>query len=82
MKPARRLAHRVIAGQAFVLDPQARKLHSLNPTASRIWELLGKGTAENEISETIAAEFEVDVGAAEADTRRFMAQIKDLGLLA
>ena len=50
MKPAKRLAHRVIEGQAFVLEPREKMIHSLNPAASFIWERLCKGRAEEEIA--------------------------------
>lgn len=81
MKPAKRLAHRVIEGQAFVLEPREKMIHSLNPAASFIWERLCKGRGEAEIAEELCGEFEVDPAAARADTAEFLAELRAKRLL-
>mgnify|MGYP001598566896 CR=1 FL=1 len=81
MKPAKRLAHRVIEGQAFVLEPREKMIHSLNPAASFIWERLCKGRAEEEIAAELCGEFEVAPAAARADVAEFLAELRAKRLL-
>lgn len=81
MKPSKRLAHRVIEGQAFILETKEKRLHSLNPSASRIWRLLGEGVREEAIVSALCAEFEVDEAKARRDTAAFLSKLKDMRLV-
>lgn len=81
MKPSKRLAHRVIEGQAFILETKEKRLHSLNPAASRIWRLLGDGAAEGAIVSALCEEFEVDAAKARSDVSVFLTKLKDMRLV-
>ncbi|MBI5625136.1 MAG: PqqD family protein [Elusimicrobia bacterium] len=78
---AKRLAHRVIEGQAFVLDPTQSMLHRLNPSASLIWEALSKGKAPEEAAVLLSEEFAVGRDEARRDTAEFIALLQGQGLL-
>lgn len=81
MKPSKRLAHRVIEGQAFILETQEKRLHSLNPAASRIWKLMGQGLPEADIVAALCSEFEVDEAMARRDTRAFFSRLEEMRLV-
>lgn len=81
MKYAKRLAQRVIEGEAFVVDPKDKAMHSFNAVGSRIWELAGKVPDRMKIAETIAAEFDVTQAQAQRDVDEFLAKLKVMGLL-
>ncbi len=81
MRYAKRLAHRVIEGKAFVLEPRAKMMHSLNPAATRIWELAGKGSSEEQTAAALMAEFDVSAEKAKADTSLFLRRLVVMGLL-
>lgn len=81
MRPSKRLAHRVIAGRAFILEPGDNVLHSLNPAASRIWELLGERRDAEQIARTLCAEFSVDLETARRDCAAFLGRLKAMRLV-
>ncbi len=81
VRPAKSLAHRLIEGQAFVLEPRARRLHSLNAVGSRIWQLLGLGRPPEIIAERLIEEFEVGLPKAREDVARFLSRLQAMGLL-
>lgn len=82
MKPSKRLAHRVIEGQAFVLEPREKMIHSLNPSASLIWTGLSKGRTQGQIADDLCAEFEVEPAAARADVAEFLEELRAKKLIA
>lgn len=71
MRYCGRLAHRVIKGSAFVVDPRAKVIHSLNPAASRIWELAGQGLGPEEIARVLSSEFAVSAPDASMPWKRY-----------
>ncbi|MFA6317937.1 MAG: PqqD family protein [Elusimicrobiota bacterium] len=78
---AARLAHRVIEGQAFVLDPKENVLHRLNPSASLVWKALSEGKTPGQAAQSLAQEFEVGLEEAGRDTASFISELRDKGLL-
>lgn len=83
MKPlkSKKMAHRVIAGEAFVLDASLQTLHSMNETGSRIWELIDGRRGLAEIAEIIAGEFEVSPETAGKDVEEFLLELQGKGLI-
>ena len=74
-------ASRVIAGEAIVLTPADSKIRTLNPTGSRIWELLGGKPTVAEIVDRIHREFDVTRDEAESDVRAFLDDLAAKGLV-
>ena len=65
-----RTAARILDGQAFVITPDY-KLHTLNATGTRIWELTKEPTALDALATAIAERFDVEVARARADAQHF-----------
>lgn len=75
------LAYRRIAGELFVVDADKAVLHELNGPAALIWEGLAAEKNLEQISSSLAAEFEVDAATAAADAAAFIAGLSKAGLL-
>lgn len=53
-------AGRVIDGLAFVVTPDDNKLHTLNATATRLWQLAAQGLTAQAAADELCARYEVD----------------------
>ena len=71
-----------LAEGAVLLNLRTNRYHSLNATGTRIWALLLEGRAEDEIVQTLSAEYSVEVPVARDETRALIAALNDAGLLA
>jgi hypothetical protein len=60
-------AGRVIGGQAFVVTPDDNKLHTLNATATCLWQLAHESCTAEEAAARLVEEFEVDLPTARRD---------------
>jgi hypothetical protein len=74
-------ASRIIAGEAIVLTPMDSKIHSLNETGSRIWELLADEPTVGEIVAQIHSEFKVSEEQAQADVMAFIEELTAKGIV-
>jgi hypothetical protein len=73
----------VIEGQAFVVTARQNQLHTLNRTATRLWDLAGvNGCTVAEAVACLVAEFEVDEETARADVERSFAEMVAKEILA
>jgi hypothetical protein len=81
--PARnpKVAARVINGEAMILTPHDSVLHTLNPVATRVWELLPNHLTVEAMATALATEYEVDSHAAAQDVRELMAALLDLKIV-
>jgi len=77
----RRTASRILAGEAVVLTPMSSKIHGLNETGSRIWELLADEPTVGELVARIHREFQVSEEQARADIEVFVEELKSRGLI-
>jgi hypothetical protein len=73
---------REIDGETLILDAHGERMHSLNPTASFIFEMIDGRRTVASISEALAEAFDVPVETAEKDTRSLLLELKSLGVLA
>lgn len=53
-------AGRIIDGLAFVVTPDNNKLHTLNTTATRLWELAASGCTPQAAADELSTHYEVD----------------------
>jgi hypothetical protein len=74
-----RTAVRVLGGEALVLVVDRRELHRLNGVGTRVLELCDGKRSVAAIAEQLASEFEVELDAARADVKRFVAELMALG---
>ncbi len=72
---------RIINDQAILIDPQKGKIHRLNPTATRIWQLAEESCSLKDIISQIHSEFEVTQETARKDTEDFVNIMLDEGLM-
>ncbi|MFN3432186.1 MAG: PqqD family protein [Candidatus Sericytochromatia bacterium] len=75
--PARnpKVAARVIHGEAMILTPHDSVLHTLNPVATRVWELLPTHRTLESMAQALAEEYDVDPATAKADVEELTAQL-------
>lgn len=76
-----RAAGRVIDGQAFVVTPDDNKLHALNATGTRVWELAASGSTVDDLAAALAARFDVDAARAREDASIFCEDLVKRGIL-
>lgn len=83
MVPGRRVASRIIEGQALLLDPGVDELQRLNPVGTFVWQLITerKHTREAMLVRVIE-EFEVAEAQAAADLDEFLTELEARGLVA
>ena len=81
IKLAPALAHRVIEGQAFIMDAREKVLHSLNGTGTLIWRGLAAGRPPEGIAAELSEAYDVAADAALADVRAFVDALRAKGLL-
>jgi len=80
-RPDPKVAHRLIEGRAFVMDPRCDTLHSLNDTATLIWKGLCAGDSIEKIAADLAEEFDVSTEQGLKDARAFIREAAANGLL-
>lgn len=71
---------RVLDGEAVLLDLAGGRYFGANEVGSFAWERIIEGTTLGELVARVTAEFEADEPTAEADLRRFVADLLDRGL--
>ena len=81
LKPHPKLAHRVIEGRAFIMDPRDNTLHSLNETGTLVWRALAQGQGPEAAARSIAERFEVTPEEAVEDAAAFLRDLRSLGLV-
>lgn len=74
-------ASRVLGDEAVVLTPMDSKIHSLNETGTRIWELLADKPTVGEIISQIHREFKVDEEQAKEDVTAFLEELAEKGMI-
>lgn len=81
--PGRRVASRVIEGQALLLDPSVDELQRLNPVGTFVWQLVTERKhTRAAILARVIDEFEVAPAQAEADLDEFFTELEARGLVA
>lgn len=76
-----RLAWRVLAGEAVILFPEEGTLHRLNPTGTKVWELLDGARTLAEIGTGLTEEYDVEVADAVRDVRAVADDLLAAGLV-
>lgn len=76
-----KIAARVVNGEALILTPHNAVLHTLNPVATRIWELMREQRTVQGLVTAIVDEYDVAPATAEADIRELLADLKERQIL-
>ena len=70
-----------IGEETALMNPHPWRVHVLNDTASRIWELLSVPRTVDELKEIICGEFDVSSEDAGEAIAKHLAELEDKGLL-
>jgi hypothetical protein len=82
IKPATRLAARMLADEMIVMSLDDARVFSLNPTASALWSAADGSTPLREIvSRTVVSQFEVDPEVAYQDAIEVVTKLAEAGIL-
>lgn len=74
-------AHRIIDGEAVVVNLTDSTFHTLNPVATFIWKQADGQTSVKEIAQKVCQEFEADRDTAEKDCLEFIRKLVDKDML-
>lgn len=72
-----KIAARVVNGEALILTPHDSVLHTLNPVATRIWELMRMNATIQEVVAAVVAEYDVTPETAEADLQELLGDLRE-----
>ena len=75
------VVHRPFASETVVVNLRTGRSHALDPTAGRMFELLGAGEARAEIVTRLADELARPVAVIEEELRRIADRLLERGLL-
>lgn len=81
LRPAARVLHRRVGADSVLLDVASGRYFELNPTGTRIWELLAQGPTRTELVAALEAEFETEAGELAADVESLLEELLRRGLL-
>lgn len=82
VRPDPRIAARIIAGRALILDPRTEVLQRLNETGSFIWARIAERRFDRDgLLRALLDEFEVDEATAAADLDALLAELHAEGLI-
>jgi hypothetical protein len=66
---------------AVLLNLRTKRYYSLNETGTRIWQLLLEGRTEEEIVQTLTAEYDVEATIANQEMQTVIASLRDSALI-
>lgn len=82
LRPHPRIAARLVAGRALILDPRTDALQRLNDTGSFIWALIAERRHDRDaILAAVLDAFEVDAATAAADLDALLAELEAADLI-
>ncbi|NOZ95654.1 MAG: PqqD family protein [Acidobacteria bacterium] len=73
---------KIIDGEAVIIDLATGVYYSLNPSGSRLWELLSAGQSREAMAELLSAEFGIGRDRAEKDLDALLIRLIEEGLVA
>ena len=77
-----RIASRLVAGRAVLLDPSDDKLQRLNDVGSFVWErVLERTHPVDALVEAVVEAFEVDPAVARVDVQAFLDDLAERGFI-
>lgn len=80
-RPRPELSSRIVDGERLILDRKNGRVHSLNSTASLVWDRIVAGREPSEIAVELAERFEVAEGQALVDVERILEELDNLDLV-
>jgi hypothetical protein len=74
-------AYRLYDGEGVIVQAETMMVRVVNPTGSRVWELLDGATTVGQVVQTICEEYEVAREEAEKDVLAFLDELAENGLV-
>lgn len=71
-----------LSGEAAILDLKSSMYHGLNPTGTRVWQLLAEPRTVAEIRDALLGEYDVDAERCERDLIELLGELLAQGLIA
>ena len=81
LRPAHNIAVADMDGEAIVLNVRSGTYFGLNPVATRIWHLLSNDTTEDQLVQSLLAEYDVDEARLRADVATTHENLRANGLI-
>jgi hypothetical protein len=75
------VAWRRVEGEAVLVDLKTSRIYTLNPTGTRLWELLGEGHNSADIEATLLGEFDVAAADLHREVDRLLGELTEAGLI-
>ncbi len=72
----------IIGGEAVIIDLDSGTYYSLDPVGSAVWALVEPGTRVGAVVDALAARFDAPREVVEASAHRFLARLREEGLVA
>lgn len=79
--PSGGLIARRLGDEMVIVNLGRSRIYELNPTATRLWELLADGLDVPALARRLAEEYDVDAAVAEDDVVRTLGELADEGLV-
>lgn len=76
-----RVAARVVNGEALILTPHDSVLHTLDPVATRVWELLPDHRTLESLVAALAMEYDASEATLQADLSELLAELAGKGIV-
>ena len=76
-----KLAWRVYDGEGALIDLGSRTIHTLNRTATFLWERAAVGMSDDDLTLALCQTFAVDEGVARGDVQGFLQTLTGLGIM-
>jgi len=76
-----KITWRIVDGTAVLLNLESGFYYTLNEVGTKIWELLSKGHASDEIAELIQDKFEISKSSVRKDIDSLISELKEEDLL-
>lgn len=67
--------------ELLAIDPDAGAVHSLNPTAARVWELIASPATVEELCVRLGEEYEVDAATCRREVLTLLRALAEAGLV-
>ena len=74
-------AYRLYDGEGVIVQAETMMVRVVNPTGSRVWELLDGERTVGQVVETICEEYDVPAWEAEKDVLGFLGELEENGLV-
>ncbi len=75
------VAHRIVDGEAVIVDPSTQEVHILNETGSFLWSIADGSMTAEAMAQRLSEAFEVDVETAVRDVDEWQATLASKKLL-